>query len=870
MKMSHRTLIGFFVLCLLLTVCSPAGNQPSLGENSSGNVLEPQLPEGFGSYIMARHGGNYMYNYYLPPSPSSTPWSPSWSPDGSAIAVSMAGSIWSVDPSTGTATEMTRGSKYHSSPSWSPDGQWIVYTADDGGSTIQLEILNVTSGVATTLTEDDYVYTDPVFSPDGTKLAYVSTAPNGYFNVYVRAISNGVWNGAEVAVSSDNDYGRSRLYFGNQDMHITPSWLPNGNELLLVSNRNVALGSGNVIRVPAVENGISQLTTVLAEQTLYRTQPDVSIDGKRFIYSSTSGTADQFNNLYVQPTVGGEPYKMTFFQHDAFHPRWSPDGEWIAFISNEGGLPQLELLETYGGERRKIQITERIWKEPMGTLKMNINLSGNSDLTPARISLMASDGKYYSPNDAYARVAQQGGFGLFHTEGNFEVTLPTGLADVTISKGFEIYPARQQIEINPNETTEVNVTLQRMTDLSANGWHNGSTHVHTNYAGNLHNTLENMMMMSDAEDQDIVAELIANKDNRILDYQFFIPGGDAHPLSTEERVLIVGEEYRPPFYGHVFMLGLDDHLISPFTTGYEGTAIESLYPSNTDMFRKAKTQGATTGYVHAFSGNADPLNQGLGGGKGFMVDAILGTTDAVEWSQANNGGFYPLYAAWNNDIRVTAVGGEDAISSLHWTALVGAMRTYIRPDDGQRTMGGWLTGLREGHAFITNGPLLSFTANGNIPGETVTMNAETETLSIAAGINSITPVTRAWLVHNGEDIAEVPLSENRMSGKLETEIPITKSGWIHLRAEGVPGEHFPLDARYAQAFTNPVWISVGNQPIRNKASADYGVQWIDQLTEMALEWPGWRSQEEIDHVLGQFQQARDMYEQLGVEAEEGN
>ena len=60
-----------------------------------------------------------------------------------------------------------------------------------------------------------------------------------------------------------------------------------------------------------------------------------------------------------------------------------------------------------------------------------------------------------------------------------------------------------------------------------------------------------------------------------------------------DRVLVVGQEYRPPFYGHVFMFLLRDHLISPFTTGYEGTAIESLYPSNTDMFRKAKAQGAT-------------------------------------------------------------------------------------------------------------------------------------------------------------------------------------------------------------------------------------------------------------------------------------
>ena len=81
-----------------------------------------------------------------------------------------------------------------------------------------------------------------------------------------------------------------------------------------------------------------------------------------------------------------------------------------------------------------------------------------------------------------------------------------------------------------------------------------------------------------------------------------------------------------------------DHLISPFATGYEGTAIESLYPSNTDMLRKAKAQGATVGYVHAFFGDKDPLGEGLALARGYIVDAALGTTDAVEWSDA---GSYP-------------------------------------------------------------------------------------------------------------------------------------------------------------------------------------------------------------------------------------
>ena len=151
------------------------------------------------TYPNARTGGNYMYNYYFGPAPSSTPWAPAWSPDGKWIAVAMSGSIWKVDPSSGVAHELTYNRKYHSMPHWSPDGKWIVYTADDGGRTIQLEILNVETGEIRELTNDSFVYMDPVFSPAGDRVAYVSTRPNGFFNVYVRSIKDGRWAGEEIA-----------------------------------------------------------------------------------------------------------------------------------------------------------------------------------------------------------------------------------------------------------------------------------------------------------------------------------------------------------------------------------------------------------------------------------------------------------------------------------------------------------------------------------------------------------------------------------------------------------------------------------------------------------------------------------------------
>lgn len=833
----------------------------ALAAAASAQPVPERRNSGSQKYAGAAQGGNYMHNYYLPPAPSSTPWAPAWAPDGKSLAIGLYGSIWRVDVNTGVAAELTYNSRYHGMPAWSPDGQWLIYAADEEHKRIQLEAFNVATGQTTVLTDDAFVYMDPAFSPDGKSLAYVASKPGGSFHVYVRGIADGKWTGEEIPITRENRYPRNRLYVGQTDMHIEPAWMSGGRELLLLSNRGISLGSGGIWRVPVERYGMDKGKLILDEQTLYRTRPDLSIDGKRFIYSSTSGAADQYHHLYVLPAGGGYPYKMTFGDHEDFHPRWSPDGESIAYISNEGGLPQLVVMETYGGRKRTVAITSLKWKRPMGTLSVKVVDDKTGKPLYARIQGVAADGKFYAPRDAYSRVSSLGH--VFHTAGAYTVSMPPGKFTLQVVHGFEYFPQDVELQVPPDKRIEVTVRLKRMTSLNARGWYSGSTHVHMNYGGNLHNTLENLIMMSKAEGQDVVDELVANKDNRVMDWQYFISGGGEHPVSKGDPDIkvLVGEEYRPPFYGHVFMLGLRDHLISPFLTGYEATGVDSLYPSNTDMFRKALSQDAVTGYVHPFAGDRDPLEAGLGaaGAKGLPVDAALGTAQCQEWSAASRAGLLVWHHLLNNDLRLTPTGGEDSISNLHDSKLVGSVRTYayLGPEF---SIPAWLNALRMGHTFFTNGPLTELKINGKIPGDEIKLPATGGSLSLQASVQSIAPLSKAVIYHNGQVWKELPLSADNKSATFSATVPVTASGWYALYAEGPKSAY--LDVAYSQASTNAIRVYVGDQKIRNKASAEYFVKWIDQLHDLAEAWPFWRSQAEKDHVYAQFRQARAVYTDL--------
>lgn len=816
-----------------------------------------QAPRAFPA---AKTGGNYMRNYYLPP-PTSTPFYPAWSPTGEEIVFSMQGSIWKIKVGENVAHELTAGPTYDSSPDWSPDGRWIVYTAEQDSRNINLVLFNVETREAVPLTAGDHLNLDPKWSPDGTRIAFVSTSPNGWFNLFILPIENGE-AGEPVQVSHDNRYKNNRLYFGANDLHIQPTWSPDGRELICVSNQGIPLGSGAIWRLPAEASGFGRAKIIHREETLYRTRPDWSPDGARIIYSAHLG--GEHNNLFVLPANGGEPYKLTFGEWDHFHPRWSPDGQQIVYVSNQHGLSDLRILDTFGGREQKVEMRDRRYKRPMGRLRVQVVDQETGQPTPARIYAKASDGKTYVPEDAYHRVGRAGKH-LFHTDGSFTAWVPPGRMRVEAVKGFEYQPASQVVVIQPGSTTLATLVLERLANLPGRGWYSGSNHVHMNYGGNLRNSPENLLFMAAAEDTAVIGELIANKDNRILDYSYF--RGSLDPASSPDRLLYFNQEYRPPFYGHISFINMKEHLISPFTTGYEGTAIESLYPSNTDMFRLARKQGAIGGYVHPFD-TVDLAEHGYGRARGFPVDVALGVVDYLELMSGSD--HLSTTRVWhrilNCGFKISATAGEDSISDLHRAALIGANRTYVYLGP-QLDYELWVEAIRSGKTFVTNGPLLEFTVDDTGAGGEIHLPTTGGSVILRGRMESIAPVEELEIFHNGEVVATIPLDEGRKSAEFRVEMRVDQSGWFTLRASGKHPVH-PIDDRYPFAETGPIYVYTGDQPIRSRADAEYFIRWIDAITQLAEEHPGWRSEKEKRHVLGQFQAARRVFEARAQLAQE--
>ncbi len=808
---------------------------------------------------------NYYYREMYLPQVTSGPSAVTWSPDGKDVIYSMQGTLWRQRVGSDEATQLTDGPGYDHQPDRSPDGRFIAYVSYERDA-MPLRLLDLTTGESRVLLDNGAVNVEPRWSPDGTRLAFVSTAFEGRFHIFVAAFQDGTL-GMPQRISEDRDSALPRYYYSVYDHYLSPAWSADGMELTAVSNRGHIWGSGGIWRMDARANGA--LREIRDEETTWRARPDWSRDGKRVVYGSYFGR--QWHQLWLMTPDGANPFQLTYGEFDATGPRWSPVGDRIAYISNEGGNTSLRIVTVPGGTISEVRATRRRYLRASGTLNLTITDAAGLPI-PARVSVIAADGRGYTPDDAWRHADD--GFDrrqrayeptYFHTRGLATLSLPAGEYSVEVMRGLEYRVERRTVSLPPNAATTVRIPLRRIDNLAARGWYNGDLHVHMNYGGNYRNTPDRLRAQARAEGLDLVENLIVNKEGRIPDIAYF-EGSRAQP-QTLPPLIFHDEEYHTSYWGHTGLLGLTSNIVLPGYAAYTHTAAASLVPMNADVFAQARAQGAIVGYVHPFDVYPDPSDRSRGLTHEIPVDAALGGVDYYESVGFNEDAMASQrvwYSLLNNGFRIAAGGGTDAM--MNYASLrgpLGVNRVYVQTL-APLTQRSFLAGIKAGRTFATNSALLEVSVSGHGIGSDLQLPNGRHPLKIRARMRSLIPIEHVEIVKNGEVVATIPLSADSMSAAADITIDADKSAWILLRAWSQGARH-PIYDYAPIATTSPIYVTVGGAPVRSQKDAEYFIAWIDRLIESAERYQEYNTPVEKQRVLARLNEARAEYVRRAVQ-----
>jgi len=230
-----------------------------------------------------------------------------------------------------------------------------------------------------------------------------------------------------------------------------------------------------------------------------------------------------------------------------------------------------------------------------------------------------------------------------------------------------------------------------------------------------------------------------------------------------------------------------------------------------------------------------------------LADLILGNIDAFELTFFENSPFDALaeyYSLLKAGITAPLVGASAKDNN---GIAVGSMRTYayVAPDQ-EFTYSAWIDAVRAGRTFVTNGPLLKLTINGDVPMKLHSL-PNAEPLQVRIEAKSIVPFDRLELLWNGTAIATAnPSRSVPMEATLEHELSGADSGWLAARCVGdalVPSRPAP---QRVFAHTSAVSVLVAARP----PSLDRGVikAFLAELEKM-YRWAESLNAKRLAHIV---------------------
>jgi len=273
-----------------------------------------------------------------------------WSLDGRSITYALGDSLYVRLAEGGAPRGLTRLREAHSC-AWSPDGRWLAcvsgnlrFVGNDHFGNIAVSsvwIVPAAGGPAIRVTVDEALNTSPAWLSGGRSLLYVSDRDGGR-DIY------------QVALGRD---GRpagapTRLTTGLDAAQVSVS--ADGRRLAYSAFTHTS----NVWSLPIPSSGLSPVSQ--AEPVTRGSQVienfEVSPDGRWLAFDSDRGGVQQ---LYRMPLAGGEVEQLTLGAEPAFHPTFSPDGREIAYHAFQGGTRQIFVAPAEGGAPTQITTGSR-------------------------------------------------------------------------------------------------------------------------------------------------------------------------------------------------------------------------------------------------------------------------------------------------------------------------------------------------------------------------------------------------------------------------------------------------------------------------------------------------------------------------------
>ena len=448
---------------------------------------------------------------------------------------------------------------------------------------------------------------------------------------------------------------------------------------------------------------------------------------------------------------------------------------------------------------------------------------------PCRVHFRSPDGVPYQPHGHHAHLNAEhdtwhvdvgGDLRLdqatyAYIDGRCQGWLPTGRVLVDVARGFEYEPLRGEIEIKPGQR-ELELRLDRWTDMNAQGWYSGDTHVHF-LSGDGAN------IEAAGEDLNVVNVLQSQWGSLFTNTEDFI--GRPRVSDDGRTIVYVSQENRQHFLGHLTLLGLTDPVMPWCSDGpteaEPGGSMETTLSYWADA---CHAQGGTVVIPHLPFPNGEPATL-----------IATGRADAVEMLTQGPFAHTEYYRYLNGGYRLPLVGGTDKMSS---EVPVGLYRTYVRlPADEPFSYESWCAGMAAGRTFLSGGPLIKLRVDGHEPGDTLHLNGNGGSVTVEASVESILPVHSLQIVQEGRVVAEAQDTAGARRLRLTETVQASGPTWLAARCGGPSyfdaPEHHDVWHRQRFAHTSPVYVAAGDAEwsMWSDATAQYMLTLIDGSLE---------------------------------------